>query len=375
MLSILKNAWYAAAYSEEVTDTPLARTLTGERVVMFRTGDGQPAMILDRCPHRFAPLSGGKLVEDTIQCPYHGLRFNRAGECTHNPHAANGGPLRAANTRSWPVMERYGVLWFWPGDPSKADPEALPRIAFIEDPDYALVHGRLYVRGHYELVVDNLLDLSHAAFIHPQFGSGKYSAEELLKATKQRLERRERSVVNHRLRSGLAPSSAHVRLFGMDADAPVHTDTTMTWHPPAMLDFAVGSWDLDKERETGVHIPQLHMITPETEFTSHYFFINGRNRRQDEPEIDSAMLDFFDVAFRQQDEPMIEMVQKNMGAVSDINELGPVLLATDAAPVSARRMLAKLIAEERAAEAEAEAAGDAAPEDECQRETPRELLE
>lgn len=133
----------------------------------------------------------------------------------------------------------------------------------------------------------------------------------------------------------------------------------MTWHPPAMLDFSVGAWEMDKDRASGVHIPQLHVITPETEFTSHYFFVNGRNRRQDEPEVDRMMLDFFEHAFAEQDEPMIEMVQQNMGAVSDINELGPILLATDAAPVSARRMLAALIEAERNGESAAGAPAEA----------------
>ncbi len=351
MLSILKNAWYAAAYSHEVSDEPLARTLIEQKAVLFRDSQGEVGMILNRCPHRFAPLSAGKLVEDTLQCPYHGLRFNKAGECVHNPHAKNGGPLRAANIRSWPVMERYGIIWFWPGDPAKIDHDALPDIAFLNDPNYALVRGLLHVRGHYELVVDNLLDLSHAAFIHPQFSGGRYSAEELLVATTQKLERREASIVNHRIRTGLGPSSAHVALFGADPDTPVITDTTMTWYPPAMLDFAVGSWEVDQPRESGVHIPQLHIVTPETALTSHYFFVNGRNRRQDEPEVDQAMLAFFDLAFGQQDEPMIEMVQQNMGEATDIMDLDPILLATDAAPVSARRMLAALIAEEQAAEA------------------------
>ena len=351
MLSILKNAWYAAAYSDEATDKPLARTLIDEKIVLFRGEDGAVGMIPDRCPHRFAPLSAGRQVGDTLECPYHGLRFNREGRCVYNPHAKNKAPLRAADIRSWPVMEKYGIIWFWPGDPTSADPAALPRIEFLERPEeYATVKGRLHVRGHYELVVDNLLDLSHAAFIHPQFSGGANTPEEILAATRQRLERRPRSIVNHRTRSGLGPSSAHVRLFGMDPTVPVETDLTMTWHPPAMLDFALGSWRTDQTRDEGAHIPQLHVITPETELTAHYFFVNGRNRRQQDPEVDRALLDFFEMAFAGQDEPMIEMVQANMGAVSDINELNPILLPTDAAPVSARRMLAALIETERAAE-------------------------
>jgi phenylpropionate dioxygenase-like ring-hydroxylating dioxygenase large terminal subunit len=346
VLSILKNTWYAAAYSDEVGELPLARTLAGKDMVLFRDDNGELGMILDRCPHRFAPLSAGEVVGGTLQCPYHGLRFDRAGKCVHNPHSKNGGPLPAADTVAWPVMEKYGIVWFWPGDPEKADPDALPRIGFLEDPEYSRIQGRLHVRGHYELLVDNLLDLSHAAFIHPQFSGGRHTPEELLAATTQKLERRERSIVNHRMRSGLAPGSAHVGVFGMDPAIPVDSDSTMTWYPPAILDFALGAWEMDKERETGVHLPQLHVITPETEFTSHYFFVNGRNRRQGDPEVDRQMLEFFEFAFAQQDEPMIEKVQQSMGAVSDIHALNPILLSTDAAPISARRLLARLIAEE-----------------------------
>jgi len=360
LLSILKNAWYAAAYSHEVDEGPLKRTLIENTVAIFRDADGKAGMIQDRCPHRFASLSAGKVIGDAIECPYHGLRFNNRGECVLNPHAKNKGPLRAADVPSWPVMERYGIIWFWPGDPAKADESKLPVIDFLEKSDeYGLVRGLLHVGGHYELVVDNLLDLSHAAFLHPQFSGGNYTPEELLAATTQKLERGERSITNHRIRRGLGPSSAHVALFGMDPKSKVVTDTTMTWHPPAMLDFALGSWGVDQEREDGVHIPQLHIITPETEFTSHYFFVNGRNRRLGEKEVDDALLQFFDMAFAKQDEPMIEMVQENMGKVSDIMSLNPILLSTDAAPVSARRMLAALIEEERAAESAEPAKADA----------------
>ncbi len=354
-MTFLQNAWYAAAYSDEVAGSPLARTVLDSKLVLFRDDQGEVGVILDRCPHRFSPLSAGKIVDGALECPYHGLRFDRQGQCIYNPHSKTKAGLRAADIRAWPVLERYGIIWIWPGDADKADPGSLPRVEFLEQPEqFCVVKGLLHVRGHYELAVDNLLDLSHAAFIHPQFSGGRYTAEELLAATKQKLERCDGYLVNHRVRSGLAPPPANCDLFGMDPDKPCHTDSTMTWYPPAFLLLATGSWEMDQPRESGVHIPQLHVITPETQFTSHYFFVNGRNRRHGEKAVDDALLAFFDLAFGQQDEPMIELVQRNMGSVSDIFELGPILLATDAAPVSARRMLAELIAKEQA-----DAKGDA----------------
>jgi len=356
MGTYLKNCWYAAAFSDEVADTPFARTLLDQPMVIYRRSDGSPAMLLDRCPHRFAPLSMGKVVGDDLQCPYHGLRFNGSGACVANPHMKSGGPLKAADTLAYPLMEKYGFIWFWPGDPARADEDAMPRIDFLDRPDrFSTVKNRLHVRGNYQLIVDNLLDLSHAAFIHPQFSGAERSPEELLAATKQRLERRERSLANHRTREGLPAPAATRKLFGYDDHTPVTSRTTMIWHPPAMLDFPAGVWADDEPEEDGAHIPQFHVITPETALSSHYFFINGRNRRRDDPEVDAAMLAMFELAFKQQDEPIIEAVQARMGEVTDIDALNPVLLQSDAAPVTARRMLAAMIAAEAQETAKASA--------------------
>jgi phenylpropionate dioxygenase-like ring-hydroxylating dioxygenase large terminal subunit len=354
----LKNVWYAAAFSDEVNDSPFARTLLDTELAIFRQSNGAAVILRDRCPHRFAPLSLGKVIGDELQCPYHGLRFGSSGACTHNPHAKEGGPLKAASVRSYPVLEKYGIVWFWPGAVERAYQSLLPEIAFLTEPErFGVVKGYLHVKGNYQLVVDNLLDLSHAQYIHPEFAVKGVDAEKALAHTTVKLERRERSVFNYRMRSGLPAPTATKALFGVGDDTLVHVKTHMTWHPPAMLDFDAGSWEIDTPEAEGALIPQLHFITPETEFTSHYFFINGRNRRLGDPDVDAALLNLFDTAFRRQDEPMIAAVQKRMGNVSDIEKLRPVLLQIDSAPAAARRMLAMLIAEENASSRQEIAAG------------------
>ncbi|MGR4863116.1 Rieske 2Fe-2S domain-containing protein [Caulobacter sp. LARHSG274] len=346
MVSYLRNAWYAAAFADELHDRPLARTLLDMAVVLFRGADGAAAMLLDRCPHRFAPLSKGRIAGDGIECGYHGLRFNSAGACIHNPHLPDGRAPAAARVPAFPVLERFGMLWFWPGDPSRADPALLPALPYLEDDaTFTVFRGHLQVRANYQLIIDNLMDLSHASFLHPQFGSGGVSPEVALAATTMRLERRDRSVFNYRMRSGLSAPAGVRALFGFD-DRPVHTKTHMTYHAPGLLDLDAGNWYPDQDEDEGLLIPQAHCVTPETEFSSHYFYSAGRNRGHDDPRVADAMTALLDTAFREQDEPMIEAVQSRMGSVSDLDVLRPVLLTTDAAPVAARRLLAKLIAQE-----------------------------
>jgi phenylpropionate dioxygenase-like ring-hydroxylating dioxygenase large terminal subunit len=93
----LRNAWYVAAWSDEVGDGQLVpRTIMDEPIVLYRKADGAMAAIEDRCAHRFAPLSMGKIVGgDRIQCPYHGLEYDGSGACVRNPHGTRNIPPRA----------------------------------------------------------------------------------------------------------------------------------------------------------------------------------------------------------------------------------------------------------------------------------------
>ena len=80
-MAFLRNAWYAAAWDDELGDKPLARTMLGEPLVLYRDSAGAPVALSDTCPHRFAPLSLGRRDGDTLQCPYHGLVFGKNGIC------------------------------------------------------------------------------------------------------------------------------------------------------------------------------------------------------------------------------------------------------------------------------------------------------
>jgi phenylpropionate dioxygenase-like ring-hydroxylating dioxygenase large terminal subunit len=342
----LLNTWYVAAYAHEVTQAPLARTLLEEHVVLFRTETGHATILENRCPHRFAPLALGKVSGETLACGYHGLSFDRVGQCVGNPH----GPIpRAARVRAYPAVERYGFVWYWPGQPALADPERIPTLPYLADLErFSIVTGYLHVKANYQLVVDNLLDLSHVPFLHPHFGIRGVSAQEQLAKTTTRVARETDRVTCYRLRSGLPANGPSQELFGFGTE-PVDSRSNMTWMPPAILDFDLGSCRCGTAEAEGLCLPAAHCITPETARTCHYFFAQARNLRRGEPEVDQYLLKMLDNAFRLQDEPMIEAVQGCMGETTDLDSLHPLLLRTDAAPVAARQILARLIAAERGA--------------------------
>src|SRR5215813_7199899 len=121
----LRNFWYVAAHSEELSRSrALPRQILNEQVVLFRDEAGSGHALADRCPHRFAPLHLGKVRGSHIECAYHGLQFDGQGQCVFNPHS-NAIP-RAARVRSFPLVERHGFLWIWMGEPAKASPESIP---------------------------------------------------------------------------------------------------------------------------------------------------------------------------------------------------------------------------------------------------------
>src|SRR5581483_7763585 len=150
----VRNEWYGVAWSEELGRRLLARTVLGDRIVLYRTERGAPVAFFDRCPHRSAPLSAGELQGDTISCGYHGMTFDPSGACIRVPGQSR--IPSGARLRSYPVVERYGLVWLWPGDPKLADASKIVEMPYFGAPGWTFVNGHVRFECNYLIVMDNL---------------------------------------------------------------------------------------------------------------------------------------------------------------------------------------------------------------------------
>lgn len=337
-MAFLRNTWYVAGWGETLTSDPVRIRILGEGVALYRLPDGQAVAIGDRCPHRFASLGNGKIVGEALQCPYHGLQFDRTGQCVYNPHG-NGAIPPGARVKNYPLVERHHALWIWMGDNTNADPNLIPDFTAFDGSSIASSRGYLSVKAQYELVVDNLLDLSHAAFIHP-FLTTEGFAERSRADIKQ-----EGEAIWSYLWNDNEPLTPLFKLVWDRNEERCDMRTHMRWTPPSNLLLDVGVTHVGSEPEAGPALPSAHLLTPETETSTHYFWMIGRNRRQSDVALGEIIHNGISRAFNTEDEPMIMTVAENMQG-EDFWSLRPTILPGDSAAVRARRRLAQLIRRE-----------------------------
>jgi phenylpropionate dioxygenase-like ring-hydroxylating dioxygenase large terminal subunit len=346
--SFVRNAWYVAAWQSEVGAQPFAATIIGEPVVLFRGADGGIRALEDMCPHRFAPLHRGSVVGDAIQCGYHGLTFDGTGRCVHNP--VGGGTIpNAARLRAYPVVERDLIVWLWMGDPARADPAAIPDFAWLTNGEaYVFTDQHVMVQPvGYELIVDNLLDLTHGAFLHPTT---------LGNATLARGTAEVRQVGQRIHYDRWNPAGNPVALFQAagvaGANDIVDYWNDMRWDPPGAFYLEIGITPTGQSREEGVRMGTVHLLTPIDETTTIYRWVIFRNFAKEDGEITHQIEKLVEYAFREEDEPMLRAVQERM-AGKDFWEMSPLLMPGDKAAVLARRTLRRLLDADQDAQAQA----------------------
>ncbi|MDT9013488.1 aromatic ring-hydroxylating dioxygenase subunit alpha [Novosphingobium sp. APW14] len=344
----LKNAWYVAALAREVTRfAPLARKLLSEDVVLFRTHNGTVAALEDRCPHRFAPLSMGRMSSNGLVCGYHGMEFDPSGACVANPTQPDEPLNPRACVRSYPVVERHNLVWIWMGDPDRAEEQAIPDYRWYDDPDWDADLQYMHIKGNYLLLLDNLFDLSHVNFVHGDVLGSSDRAPSMVHKTKHT----ETGLVDMWLspNSPMVPGWAAV-VSDDWAQGNVDFWMDMHWEAPSNMMLDVGVMPVGGQRKEGLQIMSLDGLTPETATSTHYFYGTAQSYRKDDRSVLAFWAKAQTYAF-EQDKRVIEAVQERMGDSWDILAMNPIINKGDKASLLARRSLAKLIRQEQGLEA------------------------
>jgi phenylpropionate dioxygenase-like ring-hydroxylating dioxygenase large terminal subunit len=344
--SYLRNAWYVAAWSDDIADGQVvARTIMNEPVALFRKANGGIAAIEDRCAHRFAPLSMGKIVGgDRVQCPYHGLEFDGNGACVRNPHGTKNIPPRA-RVKAYPVIEKHKAVWVWMGD-APPDPAKVPDFGVLDNvPElYSTKRDSIVIRANYQLVIDNLLDLSHTSYLHEGILGNADTVESDIT-----VEQDGDDVVVGRHAANSVPPGMFAQ-FWPGHPPRVDKFTKMRWMAPSTLRLVTGICKMGAPPESGTGYNAIHMLTPENERSTLYHFTAVRfgvvttdeTLNRDLQERIAKMRRF---AFAEQDAPVIEAQQRMIETAK--TPLDPVILAVDVGPVRYKRILNKMLEAEQ----------------------------
>lgn len=340
----VKNAWYVAAWSHEIAaGTVQARTIVDQPLALWRKADGEAVVFEDRCCHRFAPLSLGRVEGDDLRCMYHGLKFAADGRCIEIP----GQPQipRSACVRRYPAVERGSWLWVWMGDEAKADPKQVPDSISLEDRGYVLKAGHLDYVADYLLIDDNLLDLSHLSFAHentlgrdmPQWADERPKVVPL-----ERGLRFQRWLADH-------PPRGFMKKLGERVDVW----NTYDFHFPGIFLQRTGFYPVgtaDRFRRGEPQEPPLFLriddqaVTPASARSARYFFAAGARSSDIDPGKVERLFATTETAFHE-DKRIIEAQQKLIDLEPDRRMLPTSL---DAGPTQFRRLVDRLIEAEAA---------------------------
>ena len=333
-----RNGWYVAAFCDEIGNDLLSRWILNEPVVLYRKADGTAVAVQGRCPHRHFPLGASKRVGDAIQCGYHGITFGTDGKCTFVPSQQT---IPGVYTiKAYPLIERGHWAWIWPGDPEKADDTLIPtleEIGFTTPGLYSKPFYSHYVEGRYQLLNDNLLDLTHLGYLH---GTSIGTQDDA--ATPE-----ERDVDERRIRSRRVMRDTPLPPVGkgrIEFEGAVDRISGMDFFFPG---FHSGIGDVlinEREPRAGEQLRMSrvwHAVTPAKRHSTNYFFAMGSLDRKGVEE----MVEYLKSVIAEDVFATVEIEK----IIETIDELPPeLMLKSDATAVLGRRKLQQMMDAEQA---------------------------
>jgi len=335
----LMNTWYVAGFESELSQDFVARKLLGQSLLIYRAASGEISALEDACPHRFLPLSKGKRVGDQMQCGYHGMRFSVEGRCVEVPGQAQ--IPAQARLRRYPAEVRHGFIWVWMGQPPLADAALIPDLHWHTDPAWAIAPGYHHFEADYRLVNDNLLDLSHESYVHTRT-IGNEEEESIANYPAQVSVEGQCLVRAHRDMHNIAPPPFFAMI--LQSDGPIHRWQTAVNLLPGinMTDAAVYPVNKTPAQAHINHV--LHLLTPETATSTHYFWSLVRNYRTQDPALTATIQAALRATF-DEDKAVVEEQQRHIASRGGV--VPGVAIRLDEAAMRARRLLDLAIRQEQ----------------------------
>jgi vanillate monooxygenase len=338
-----KNTWYVACTPDEIADKPLGRTICNEPIVLFRGDEGRVAAVEDFCPHRGAPLSLGFVRDGKLVCGYHGLEMGCDGKCAGMPgQRVRGFP----SIRAYPVEERHGFVWLWPGDPEQADPSLIPELHWANNPDWAYGGGLYHIHCEYRLMIDNLMDLTHETYVH----ASSIGQPEIEEAAPETTVNGDEVITSRHMENIPAPPfwQAALRGCGLADDVPVDRWQICRFTPPSHVLIEVGvahagNGGYDAPAAVKASSIVVDFITPETDTSMHYFWGMARKFKPADRGLTDQIREGQGKIFSE-DLEMLERQQKNLSAFPERKLL---MLNIDAGGVQSRKVIERVLAAEQ----------------------------
>ena len=288
---VLRDYWYAVATEAEIADRPVARTLLGEKIVLYRDRAGNAVAAADRCPHRQAPLSAGSMEKGVLACCYHGWSFGSGGKCVAIPSAAPDFPIPGnAHLDCFNTSIQYGLVWVCLGD----SPKALPAISQEQDESFRRINNPVDLWQVCAMrMTDNFLDISHFPWVH----TGTFGNNQRRFVPEIELEMLEGGYYGYK--------------YQVEADNP----------PGAELSSGNTGEVVSRQMTTGFHLPftvrstityhsglqhiMLLLTAPVDDLTSYFTFVVWRN---DDFSVSAEEVIAFDRMIGEEDRRMLEKI-------------------------------------------------------------------
>lgn len=167
-VGINPNYWYAVGWANQLKPGEIMTvTIWQQAIAIYRDTNGQIHALEDVCPHKGVALHKGKVQGCHLACGYHGWEFNSSGKCVSIPYLPQAQKLPRAQVRSYPVQEKYNLIWIFPGDPTLAKTCQPPEIPEFDQPDWLMVPVNAHFQAHFSICNENTMDVFHG-FLHQE---------------------------------------------------------------------------------------------------------------------------------------------------------------------------------------------------------------